>query len=468
MATAPAPSTNGKLSNLVIAANALPALVLAMLGILFYAYIPKFYSDVVGVPLTLLGILIIVTRLWDAITDPLIGALSDHTKSRFGRRLPWIAGATVPLMVAAYALFNPPETGAAVWFFVATFSYFLFWTMVTIPYESLGAELTFDYDERPKLYGAREGAMLVGMLMAGILPVALVEMGGLTESAEDQRELFRQIAWSVAGFIVVGIGGFLFVVRERGIPADPRPVKELLGGSWKMAREKGPFRLLIVAYTIAAFGSALPSTMLFFFVEHVLQSARKEQFMLLYLLMGVLFLPGWVVLARRVEKRAAWLWAMGINTGAFAFTMLLGPGDEIAFAIVCAVSGIGLGGTLAIPAAMQADVIDYDEWKDGHRREGQLIGLWSIAKKLAQAIGAGIGLPILAWAGYVQATGAEQPASAVWALSILYAGIPCLCNIVAIAVAWHYPIDRAMHHRIREEVGARATKNNGQAEEAKA
>lgn len=446
-----------RLKKRVVLANALPALVVSAMGLVFYTYLPKFYADVVGVPVQLLGLLIIATRLWDAVTDPVIGALSDRTRSRWGRRLPWVAGATVPLAVSMWALMNPPATGAgaALWFFLATLCFFLFWTMIVIPYESLGAELTLDYDERHRLYGAREGALVLGTLVAGALPVIIAQAGNLGPGAEDQRELFRRLAVALSVMLVIGVGVFLLIVRERGFAPTSTTLWQSILGGWRVAIAPGPYRLLLIAYTIGAFGSMLPSTMMFFFVEHVLQSARKELFLLLYLGVGILLLPMWVVLARRWEKRTAWLAAMGINTGAFAFTLLLGAGDELGFAIVCIVSGIGLGGTLAIPASMQADVIDHDEWGHGVRREGELIGVWSIARKLAQAIGAGIGLPILGLAGYIQSPGAAQPASAVLALSLLYAGVPCLCNIASMAVAWRYPIDRAMHHRLRAEIAAR-------------
>lgn len=443
-------ASNSRLTLPIVLANALPALALSMLGILFYSYLPKFYADVVGIPIATLGILIIVTRLWDALIDPLIGNLSDRTRSRFGRRKPWIALSLLPLVASTWFLLNPPQEGAlALHFFLATLAFFFFWTAIIIPYEALGAELTPDYDERHRLFGFREGAVILGTVVAGALPVIVSAVRDLGQEAEDQRELFRHLALIVSLGILLLVGAFLLLVRERSLGPPAAKGGLRLADYVDPIRRNPPYRLLLVAYTVAAFGSMLPATLLFFYVEHVLQSEWGTRFLLLYLVMGVLFLPLWVLLARRWEKRTAWLSAMGLNTGAFLGALFLGPGDEWAFVVICILSGIGLGGTIAIPASMQADVIDDDELRTGSRNEGQLIGLWSIAKKLAQALGAGVAFPILGLAGYVQGSGAGQPQSAVWALTLLYAGVPCLCNAAAIVIAWNYPIDRAAHARLR-------------------
>jgi GPH family glycoside/pentoside/hexuronide:cation symporter len=113
---------------------------------------------------------------------------------------------------------------------------------------------------------------------------------------------------------------------------------------------------------------------------------------------------------------------------------------------------------MAIPPSMQADAIDYDEWTTGTRREGEYIGFWSIVKKLAAALSAGLAFPILDFSGYVPGSGEQAPA-AIWTLRLLYVGMPSLCNLIAIAIAWRYPIDRRTHERIRDEIDARLAPN---------
>ncbi len=432
-----------------------PALMLAAYGITFYIYLPKFYADWVGIDLALIGIIALASRLWDAVTDPTIGFLSDRTRSRFGRRRPWMTLATIPLASTYYLLFAPPPaTGAigATRFAFLAFLFFLFWTMVAVPYESLGAEISFDYDERNRLFGVREGSVLVGTLIGGAVPV-------LFEGASRQE--------TAAGFETLGIvyGTSLIVlmticvlmIRERRwsggtalatlAPAVTNPFP---------LRRNRPFVILQVAYTVYALGAATAATVFLFFVEHVLHSERGPLFLAIYLGLGAVFLPIWVSLAKRWEKRAAWMLALAINAGAFVAAAFLGEGDETWFALLMCLSAIGLGGTLAIPPSMQADVIDYDEWRSRRRREGRFIGMWALAKKLAMALGAGLALPVLDWSGYVGGNTVQTEAT-VTALRWLYVGGPVICNIAAMIIAWWYPIDRTLHKRIRDEINQRTS-----------
>jgi GPH family glycoside/pentoside/hexuronide:cation symporter len=159
------------------------------------------------------------------------------------------------------------------------------------------------------------------------------------------------------------------------------------------------------------------------------------------------------MISRRTGKKAAWLASMAINTGAFAGVFFLGPGDAAIYGILVFLSGIGFGATLAIPSAIQADVIDYDELLTGERREGQYIGLWSISKKFAAAVGIGAGLSILGMAGYTP--NVEQSAEVQMTLRVLYALVPSLCNMVAIVIACAYPISGRIHAEIRKAIAQR-------------
>jgi GPH family glycoside/pentoside/hexuronide:cation symporter len=207
-----------------------------------------------------------------------------------------------------------------------------------------------------------------------------------------------------------------------------------------------PFIILLISYVVAAFGSNLPATLILYYVEYVLQSKLADLFLLIYFVTGVLFLPGWIYMARRLEKKLTWLAAMAINTGAFTGVFFLGPGDAHLYGVLVFLSGIGFGATLAIPSAMQADVIDYDELLSGKRREGQYIGIWSITKKLAAALGVGLALSILGAVGYTP--NVEQSEQVQFTLRILYALVPSLCNIVAFLIALAYPISRRVHQDI--------------------
>ncbi|MGD8702699.1 MAG: MFS transporter, partial [Desulfosarcina sp.] len=156
---------------------AMPAFALAIIGIPVYVYIPKFYTDIVGIDIAVVGFLLFGVRLFDAVTDPVMGTLSDRTRSRLGRRRPYIFFGSLLVATALLFLFNPPAMSTAwstVWFGFWIYALFLFWTVVTVPYESLGPEITYDYHARTALFAWRDGFLIAGTLVAAASP-ALIE-----------------------------------------------------------------------------------------------------------------------------------------------------------------------------------------------------------------------------------------------------------------------------------------------------
>jgi GPH family glycoside/pentoside/hexuronide:cation symporter len=435
------------------AAYAAPAFVLAVVGIPVYVYIPKFYTDVVGVHITALGAILLAVRLFDAVTDPVIGMVSDRMETRFGRRRPMMAAGALLTSVSILLLFNPPEfdaqAHATAWFLILIFALFLSWTIVIVPYESLGPELTFDYDERTALFSMRDGALIAGTLVAAASPGAVKWLAGIPEDGAGQRQTFLLLSLVYAPLILAGTALCVAYFREQ-TRAMPSPSAETVFRRMGSCFRNRPFRILLIAYTVSAIGNNLPATLILYYVEYVLQSRLADLFLLVYFVTGILFLPAWVRLSGKHGKKRVWLVAMAVNTGAFFWVFFLGPGDVLLYGMLVFVSGIGFGATLAIPSAIQADVIDYDELKTGERREGLYIGLWSIAKKLAAAVGVGAGLALLGASGYEP--NIAQPESVTFTLRLLYALVPCICNAAAIVLALAYPIDAEAHRRIREAI----------------
>ncbi len=433
-------------------AYATPAFALAVVGIPVYVYIPKFYTDVVGINITILGYLIFGVRLFDAFTDPAIGYISDRSRTAFGRRRPYIAIGSIFIAITMYLLFSPPVASPGfetVWFGVCIYALFLFWTAVTVPFESLGPEITFDYHERTSLFGLRDGFLIAGTLVAASSPAIVQWLFGLAGDAQGERLKFFWLAVIYAPLLIGSCWWCVLAIHEK----HHTPSTANLWGGLHDTLANRPFVILLFSYTISAIGNNLPATLILYYVQYVLQSEMADFFLLLYFITGIAFLPAWIWLSRRTGKKTAWLASMAINTGAFFGVFFLGPGDGDIYGVLVFLSGIGFGATLAIPSAIQADVIDYDELLTGERREGQYIGLWSISKKFAAALGVGASLTILGVSGYTP--NIEQSEQVRLTLRTLYALVPSICNILAFVIATAYPISSQIHEDIRRAIAIR-------------
>ena len=409
-----------------------------MLGLPLLVYLPSFYAQTVGLGLTAVGAILLLARLWDVVTDPLVGWLSDRTRSRLGRRRPWLIAALPLVLVGVWFLFRPsPGVGGAyllVWIFVV----YLGWTMMQIPHQAWGAELSDDYAERARITATREGFGLVGVIVAASLPALLPALGWAPNGAGAAAALG---AIAVITAILLPISGavMLAIVPEppprRSAPLDPRQGLALLCGN-------RPFLRLLLAYFVNSFANGLPSTLFLMFVAQRLQlEAQQGIFLLVYFLAGLAGVPLAAAAARRLGKHRAWCVAMLATCAAFAFAPLLPAGAAVGFAGICLVTGLGLGADLALPPAIQADVVDEDTAAGGDGRAGLYIALWGMATKLALALAVGVAFPLLDLAGFDAAGGADHDGGLM--LAVLYAWVPVALKLVAIGLMWRFPLDAA-------------------------
>jgi len=442
-------------------AYAAPSFAIAFVGIPVYVYLPKFYTDVVGVNIAVVGWILLGARMFDAVTDPAVGAISDRTHTRWGRRRPYILGASVPLAASIFLLLTPPEsigaTAAAWWFGVMLAVMFLAWTVLVVPYESLGPELTFDYHQRTEILGTRDGMLIVGTVVAAASPVIVSKLLGLADDASGERTKFAYIGAIYAPLVIALSAWCVARVRERKQKQrDALGFTNLKEGLSAM-RDNRAFWTLLSAYTLGTVGFNLAGGLLLYYVRYVLSSDRADVFLVVYLVAGVVCLPAWIKGAEKLDKRRIWLAGMAIYAVGGIGIFFLGEGDEILYGALCVVTGLTFGANVAIPNSMLADVIDYDELLTHERREGVFLGIWAVIRKLAAALGVGVALPILEATGYEP--NSEQPSATKLAIRLLYVGVPVVCNLLAIVIAWRYPIDKKEHARIRGAIDARSAQS---------
>lgn len=431
-------------------AYGLPGLPLAVLTLPVYIFIPTLYSQDLGLDLAMIGLILAVTRIVDAVSDPVIGVLSDKTQSRFGRRKPWLVLATPLTMLCLYMLFVPPDDAGPLYLLVWSLTLTVAWTMILLPYGAWGAELSGDYDTRTRITATREGLVLAGTMAATALPAFLTFMG-----MPDVRTHTAYIAIMVLVLLPVTVlwAGLAVPDTKWVQPATPLSFKKgmaLLG-------RNGPFLRLIASYLINAVANGLPATLFILFVNHVIGEENYGPILFAYFLSGLLAIPFWLLVSYRFGKHRTWVAAMLWACAIFIWTpFVVGEGDVTLFLIISILSGIGVGADLALPASIQADVIDLDRLETGEQRTGLFFALWSVATKMALALAAAIAFLTLAGVGFdAQAdwvTG--NSAFALQTLALLYAGLPVLLKLIAISLMWSFPIDAAKQQEIRTRIDA--------------
>lgn len=393
-----------------LAAYALLGLPLAMAMLPIYVLVPNFYAADLGLGLTLTGTVLFLARLLDTVQDPWLGRLIDRRSTRDWNLL--LAGSAVLLSAAMAALLIPPDgLGGFVlagWLGALLALTYILHSLINITYLAWGARLSDQPEIRTRVAAWREGAGLIGVVLASALPTALATPYGMSTALG---------VFALTFAVLLCLGGAML------IRAAPRPqrVARSEAQSWRLPLRNEAFRRLAGIYFINAVAAAIPATLALFFIADRLQLAKLTGlFLALYFVSGALGLPFWTRLADRLGKRRSWRLGMLTGCAAFIWAALLEPGSAWAYAGVCLLSGLALGADLALPPALLADIIPAEQ-RDS---TAAYFGLWSFLAKLALAL-AGLALPLLAWVGY-------QPGSpAAWNLALVYAGLPCLLKLVA-------------------------------------
>jgi GPH family glycoside/pentoside/hexuronide:cation symporter len=450
-AVAEPPARSEKLSlKTKIAFNAHGFFVAGM-GLLVSVFLGKFYIDVVLLPAGLYAIAVTLGRSFDAIIDPVMGWITDHTRTRWGRRKPWILLGVLGNAVVFYLMLTPPTDlspgGAMQWFLGCYVTSFLFITIVAVPRTALGAELTLDARERVSLYAYMALFLGLGLAFAG------ATYAGLRSVTQDERALMRiQATIYITGYVLVNMW-FLRVIRER--PEFLGRGETAFVPGVRRALRSRPFVVMFTSHVVTAVPVAIPATLVPFFVQYVLKLEDSGKWTLVFaaafIVPGFVALPMWLWLAKRKGKLFVWLvnGAIGVTGGVALFSV--GPGDTaLALGILCYV-GLQSGVWTVLGNAMHADVIDYDELQTGKRREAQFGALWSIIPKFATIPGAAIPLAILGGIGYVP-NQATQPPEVVLALRVLFALAPAAFNAIGVAIMWWYPLSEDVHAKIRAGV----------------
>jgi glycoside/pentoside/hexuronide:cation symporter, GPH family len=383
-----------------------------MAALPIYVHVPKYYAEL-GLSLATLGVLLLVLRFGDAIVDPLLGRWADTSASRFFACALGGIGLGVGMLCLLHPSWSPVSLWA--WLSFSLILVYLGFSLSSISHGAWGAELPSTPELRTTYTATREAIGLIGVLFAAALPAIL---------SKDSGEGLARFSWIFVAVLALSLFALWRLREAKVLSHDEKAIATTL--------KDHRFRALLAVFALNGIASAIPATLLLFFVDDVLQAkAWEPQFLVSYFLAGAVSMPLWAWLARRYGKVVAWSIGMLLAVAAFIWAVSFSANDRIPFLIVCIATGVALGADLALPPALLADTIAR---ANGQARTGSYFGVWAFVTKANLALAAGLALPIVSALGY-QVGKSESNLSA---LTYAYTLFPCALKLCALALLWKY------------------------------
>jgi GPH family glycoside/pentoside/hexuronide:cation symporter len=455
MATAAAPQPAVSLREGALPLSRIVAYGVAGIGVTAMAfvnalYLLKYATDVLLIAPGAMGVVLFAGRVWDAVTDPLVGRLSDRTESRWGRRRVWIF-ASVPMTAIAFVmLWAPPEAlgswSLPLWVGAMLLAFSTAQTMFYVPYYALGVELSNDHHERTRIFGIHKLMSGPGLLLGLAVFYLLV-------SSESPRSLAFVLMLGLAAAGVLLTAGGIAPLRERaehqgrGGEGITRAFSDVL---------RNPHaRLLLAMYAIESFGGATAGLLALYVMQYIVK--LPEQYTIIILLCNLIpsFLLGplWITLSRRIGKRRLWVIGTGVATISWFFHSFLAEGMIVVWGLMAFVSGTTFGLGSVIGLSVKADVIDYDELVTGERKEGAYLAVWTFVQKSMSGVLAMVLGFALQWVGFEP--NVEQSATTQKMILALYGFLPCACYAIGMLLLMRFQLNEAEHAEIRRQLEAR-------------
>jgi GPH family glycoside/pentoside/hexuronide:cation symporter len=441
-----------------ISAYGMPGVGAGYMYLLINLYVMKFSTDVLLIAPAVMGIIFSVSRIWDAVSDPLVGYLSDRTRHPMGRRRIWLLASVVPIVGTFVMLFSPPaeldKAASIAWMAIAVIGFYSAMTLFIVPHMSLGAELTTNYHERSRLFGLRHAAFTAGSILALISMQIFI-------NAEQQgpavvRATAATVAWFAGGISVVLILYAVIKLRER--PEFQGRMSSNPFKAYSDVWRNRHARLLIIVTFIENVGSAAIGVLTLYVAQYVVGKPMLAPLMILsYMIPSALSVPLWIPLSRRFGKIRLWVFSMlltGFSFGGMFFLPFLDDTTKIWTIFVLAFfAGLaaGCGGTVG--PSVQGDVIDYDEYLTGERKEGSYFAAWNFVFKSATGVMLLLTGFVLQFSGFVP--NQEQTMTTQIAMVSLYGAFPLVCYLIGAALFSRFTLDESAHAEIRAELDSR-------------
>ena len=434
------PSTSTSLSYTIIVGYSLPLFALHFSIAPIMSILQGIYAKYYGLELTAIASVLLVARIFDGVTDPLIGYFSDRSRSR--KR--WVLAGGALFIVSAYFLFSPPETVTVGYFLFWYLAFYLSWTLFDIPHLSWGAELASGYEERSRLYTVRAGFLIVGQTAFYALPYLPILPGNEFTPETLRLALFISAVLSIVAFYRMGRA----VPDGRASKKSPE-VRESILSLVRAIYQNKPLLIFVAAHSLSGLGIGMWVGLLFIYLDSYLElGGAAAVFFLLGNIFSLASLPFWLRYANYIGKACAWATSTILFVVLIAATGVLQPGGGIwtPLVIICAFY-FANGCTHVVAPSILADVIDYGKLKFGGERAGTYFSFYTLLAKVNAGIGAGAALAIAGAYKYNPAL-RENTAEAIFGLKLAFAGAPVVLILASLTFILMTPITKRRHEII--------------------
>lgn len=434
-------------------------------------FLNAFLLDVAGLRPGLAGTIFLVVKIWDSVNDPIIGALTDRTNTRWGRRRPWLLFGAFPFGLAFFLHWLVPDLGATgkfIYYLVVALLLDTAYTAVNVPYTALTPELSQDYDERTSLNAYRFGFSILGGMIAaavhGMIVGAFVANPDAPTIAEQQTG--NAVAAAIWAFFIISSALVTFAfTRETYFKQDGNAGPGFLDGLRIVFRNRA-FMFVTSIYLLTWLCLQFVQANLLLYMRYWIDAEPQFPFMVLALqTTAFLSVLGWARVSQRVGKQNTYYLGVGFWIVAEILLFFLQPGQVGLMFAVAVLAGIGVSIGYLIPWSMLPDVVELDELETGQRREGVYYGFFVFLQKLGISLGLALSNFALEFTGYITPTDALpspiQPDSVLLALRLFVSLIPAVILMLSIPVVMRYPITRQRFAEIRAELDHRRQGKDG-------
>jgi len=416
----------------------------------YYLY---FLTDVVLLTPKLAGIVFLVSKAWDAVTDPLMGMISDRTRTRWGRRRPYFLAGVILIFLSFFAMWFPVDFDSELHRFIFILVAYVFFstviTMVMIPYNALVPELTPDYDERTALTTFRIAFSGFSSLLCAVVPWEIVKAFDT-----DIRQGFIVMAVAFGLFFALPFIAVFFTTHER-MEFQVKPDRIDFKKNFLEPFKTPTFVNVLLMYLFAFVAMDVVMSIVIYFMTYYLNQGDATNYVLGTLLVVQLaVIPLYYILSKKTSKKAAFTSAAVFWIASMGFSFFIGPDSPIYFVYVFGgLVGVGAGGIVIMIYSIFADVPDVDELYSGERREGIYSGMFMFMRKLSSALGIFLVSNLIDWAGYlapIEGIQQEQSDNFILVLRVIFMVIPVVFLALCIFFSVRYAMTPKLHQRLKD------------------